>query len=134
MAILRPKKLCQCHLELEQTIRLSSFYLCHLSSSKNFNHITKDTTVIHLKSGNSHRLNHFLTFTPSKHTSHHHYCSIANRQFFIWPTYHNWSIMNMEFFSQLLWTNLMSYHFSLFLNFTPLYIFLIYSLFFIKAL
>ncbi len=48
MAILRPKKLCQCDLELEETIGLSSFYLGHPSSSKNFNRITKDASVFHL--------------------------------------------------------------------------------------
>jgi hypothetical protein len=42
--------------------------------------------------------------------------------------------MDMERFSHLLWTNLTSYHFSLFFNFTPLYIFLIYDVFFSKAL
>jgi hypothetical protein len=40
------------------------------------------------------------------------------------------SIMDMEIF----WANLMSYHFSLFLNFIPLYISLIYNVFFNKAL
>jgi hypothetical protein len=36
----------------------------------------------------------------------------------------------MERFSHLLWAKLMSYHFTFFLNFTPLFIFLIYSVFF----
>jgi len=49
MAILRPKSLCQCHLELEETIGLSSFDLGQLSSSKNFGHIIKDASVFHLK-------------------------------------------------------------------------------------
>jgi hypothetical protein len=48
----------------------------------------------------------------------------------IWPTYHMQSIIDMERFSHLFWANLMSYHFSLFLNFTLLYIFLIYDVFF----
>jgi hypothetical protein len=42
--------------------------------------------------------------------------------------------MDMERFSHLLWANLTSCHFSFFLNFTPLYIFLIYGVFFNKAL
>ncbi len=45
-----------------------------------------------------------------------------------------WLVMEMERFSWLLWTNLMSYHFSLFLYFTPLYIFVIYGSFLNKAL
>jgi hypothetical protein len=39
----------------------------------------------------------------------------------------------MERFSQLLWAILISCHFSLFVNFTPLFISLIYSVFFNKA-
>ncbi len=42
--------------------------------------------------------------------------------------------MDVERFSHLLWANLTCYHFSLFLNFTPLYIFLIYGVFLNKAL
>jgi hypothetical protein len=45
-----------------------------------------------------------------------------------------WSIMGMQRFSHLLWANLTSCHFFLFLNFTPLYIFLIYGVFFNKTL
>jgi len=43
----------------------------------------------------------------------------------IWPTYHRRSVMDMERFWHLLWTNLASCHFFIFLNFTILYIFLI---------
>jgi hypothetical protein len=42
--------------------------------------------------------------------------------------------MDIERFSHLLWANLTSWHFSLFLYFTPLYIFLIYGVFFNIAL
>jgi len=70
--------LCQCHLELERDIRLSSFYLGHFSSSESFDHITNDVNVFHLKSNDSYRLNYFLTFTPTKHTFHHHGWPIAS--------------------------------------------------------
>jgi hypothetical protein len=53
---------------------------------------------------------------------------------YIWLTYHKWSIMDMERFSHLLWANLTSFHFSLFLYFTPLYISLIYYVFLNKTL
>jgi len=65
-------QLCQCHLELEGDRRPSSFYLGPFSSSKNFNHITKDVNVFHLKLGDSYRLSYFPTSTPLRHTSHHH--------------------------------------------------------------
>jgi len=39
---------------------------------KNFNYITKDISILHLKPGNSDRSNYFPTSTPSKHTPHHH--------------------------------------------------------------
>jgi hypothetical protein len=42
--------------------------------------------------------------------------------------------MDMERFSHLLWANLTSYQFFFFLNFIPLYILLIYDVFFNKAL
>jgi len=71
--------LCQCHLELERDKRPSSFYLGHFSSSKVFDHITKDASIFHFKRSNSHRLNYFPTSTPSKHTSHHHNRPIASR-------------------------------------------------------
>ncbi len=59
-------RLCQCHLELERDKMPSSFYLGHFSSSKSFDHITKDVRVFHLKSSNSRRLNYFLTSHPFK--------------------------------------------------------------------
>jgi hypothetical protein len=52
----------------------------------------------------------------------------------MWSTYYRRLIMDMERFSHLLWANLTSLHFSLFLHFTPLYTFLIYGVFFNKAL
>jgi hypothetical protein len=106
-------QLCQCHLELERVKRLSSFYLGHFFSSKSFDHITKDVSILHFKLGNSHRFSYFSTSTPSKHTSHHHGWSIASCQFLTYKyDYHKRSIMDMEIFSHLLLTNLMSYHFS----------------------
>jgi hypothetical protein len=42
--------------------------------------------------------------------------------------------MDMDRFSELLWANLMSCHFSLFFYFTPLYISLIYGVFLNTAL
>jgi len=45
-----------------------------------------------------------------------------------------WLIMDMKRFLHLLWTNLTSCHFSFFLKFTPLYIFLIYGVCFNNAL
>jgi len=42
--------------------------------------------------------------------------------------------MDMERFSHFLWANLTSCHFSFFLNLNPLYILLIYDVFFNKAL
>jgi hypothetical protein len=61
--------------------RPSSFYLGHLSSSKSFDHITKDASVFNLKLDGSHRLSHFLTSTPPSHTSNHYDRSIASRGF-----------------------------------------------------
>jgi hypothetical protein len=49
-----------------------------LFSSKSFDHITKDANVLHLKLGSSCKLDYFLTFTPSRHTSHHRGRSIAS--------------------------------------------------------
>ncbi len=126
-------QLCQCHLELERGKGPSSFYLGHFSSSKSFDHITKDVSILHFKSGNSCKLSYFLTSTLSRHTSHHHNRSIVSRQFLTYKygqPYHKRSVMDMERFSHLLWANLTSCHFSLFLNFTPLYILVIYSVFF----
>jgi hypothetical protein len=73
--------LCQCHLDLEGDKRPSSSYLGHFSSSKSFDHITKDASVFHLKSGGNRRLSCFSPSTPSKHTSHHHDRSIASCRF-----------------------------------------------------
>jgi len=42
---------------------LGCFYL-----SKQFNHITKDENIFHLKSSSSNRPSYFPTFSPSKHT------------------------------------------------------------------
>ncbi len=50
-------------------------------SSKNFNHITKDASVLHLKSRGNHKFSYFLTSNSSRHTSHHHNWSIKSRQF-----------------------------------------------------
>jgi hypothetical protein len=44
---------------------LSSFCLGHFYLSKCFNHIAKDATILHLKSGGNYRLNYFSTSTPS---------------------------------------------------------------------
>jgi hypothetical protein len=62
-------------------------YLCHFFFFKKSRHIRKDASVFHLKSGNSCKLNYFLTSTPSRHTSHHRSHrffsrSIASHQFF----------------------------------------------------
>jgi hypothetical protein len=69
---------------LKGTESLSSFYLSHFSLLKSFDYITKDTSIFHLKSSSSRRLNYFLTSTPSWHTSHHHGQSIASHQFLIY--------------------------------------------------
>jgi hypothetical protein len=74
-------QLCQCHLEFKKDKKPSYFYLGHFSLSNFFDHITKNASVFHLKSSDSHRLNYFPTSTPSKHTSHHHGQSIANHRF-----------------------------------------------------
>jgi hypothetical protein len=83
-------RLWQYHLELEGDRRPSSFYLGHFSLSKSFDHITKDASIFHLKSDNSHRLSYFPTSTPSKHTSHHHGQPITSCRFFTckygWPS------------------------------------------------
>ncbi len=63
---------------LKGTTCLHLFYLGHFSSSKNFDHITKDANIFHLKLGDSHRFSYLSTSTPSKHTSHHHGQSIAS--------------------------------------------------------
>ncbi len=82
--------LCQCHLELEGDRRPSFFYLCHISSSKSFDHITKDANIFHLKLGGNYWLSYSLTSTPSKHTSHHHGQFITSHWFLTykygWPS------------------------------------------------
>jgi hypothetical protein len=87
-------RLCQCHLELKRAIGPSSFYLGHFSLSNFFDHITKDANVLHLNLGDNRKLNHFLTSSPSKHTSHHHGRIIASRQFLTYkygqPTSSDW--------------------------------------------
>jgi hypothetical protein len=129
--------LCQCHVELEGTKRPSSFNLGHFSTSKSFDHITKNVSIFHLKSNGNHRLSYFSTSTPSRHTSHHHGQSIASHRFLTYkygrPTKGGrlWTWRN---FHKYFWVNLMSCPFSLFLNFTPLNISLIYNVFFNKAL
>jgi hypothetical protein len=129
-------QLCQCHLELEGPRRPSSFYLGHFFFSKSFNHITKDASVFHLKSSGSYRLSYFPTSTPSRRTSHHHKRYIASHWFLTYkygrPTMSG-RYGHGEIFIPTL-SQLMSCHFSLFLNFTPLYISLIYSVLFNKAL
>jgi len=77
-------RFCKCHLELEKTKGPSSFYLGHFFLSKNFNHITKDASVLHLKLGGNWRLNYFPIFTLSQHTSHHHGQPIASCRFLTW--------------------------------------------------
>ncbi len=107
---------------------------------KSFYHITKYASVFHLKLNVSCRLSYFTTFTSSKHTSHHHGQSIASCQFltykYDWSTTSGWLqtlVIDIERFSHLLWVTLsqldnLSLYF--FKNFTPLYIFLIYDVFF----
>jgi hypothetical protein len=67
-------------LELEKARGPSSFYLGHFSSSKSFDHIIKDASVLHFKSGDSCRLSYFPTSTPSRHTSHDHGQSIVSHR------------------------------------------------------
>jgi hypothetical protein len=74
----------QCHLELGKTKRPSCLHIGYFSSSKSFNHIAKDVSVLHLKSSNSHKLNYFPIFTLLGHTSHHHIWPIANNRFLTW--------------------------------------------------
>jgi hypothetical protein len=115
---------CQYHLELEGDRRFSSFYLGHFFLSKSFDHITKDASIFHLKLGGSCRLNYFLTFTPSRHTSHHHSQSITicwfltykygwpsiGSRLWTWRDFHSyfeptWHLVTSPFFFiLLLWT------------------------------
>jgi len=64
--------LCQCHVALQKAKRPSSFCLGYFFSSKNLNYITKDTSILHLKLGDSDRSSYFPTSTPSRCTPHHH--------------------------------------------------------------
>ncbi len=77
-------QLCQCHLEVERAKRLSSLYFGHFFSLKNFNHITKDARIFHLKLGGNHRFKYLSTSTPLGHTSHHHDRPIVGRWFLTW--------------------------------------------------
>jgi hypothetical protein len=58
--------LCQCYVELQRVKGLSYLCLGYFSLSKNFNYITKDASILHLKSGDNDRCNYFPTSTPSK--------------------------------------------------------------------
>jgi hypothetical protein len=49
--------------EIEGGKRLSFLYLGQIASLKNFDHITKDANIFHLKSSDSYKLNYFLTST-----------------------------------------------------------------------
>jgi hypothetical protein len=66
------QKFCQCHLELEKARGPHLFCLGYFSSSKDFNHITKDASIFLFKLGGGRRPNYFPTSTPLEHTSHHH--------------------------------------------------------------
>jgi hypothetical protein len=48
------------------------FWTWLLFSSKNFNYIVKNVSILHLKSGNSGKPSYFPTSTPSRYTPHHH--------------------------------------------------------------
>ncbi len=71
----------QCHLELERAKGQSSFCLSYISLSKDFNHITKDANIFHLKLGGGRRPNYFPTSILLKHTFHHHGWPIACDRF-----------------------------------------------------
>ncbi len=62
--------LCQYYFEHNRAKRPSSFYLSYFSLSKNFNYITKDASILHLKLGSSNKPSYFSTSTPLEHTSH----------------------------------------------------------------
>ncbi len=97
---------------------------------KNFNHITKDANIFHLKSSSSHRPSYFSTSTRSKHTSHLHNQPIASGWFLTWRNMAKilqMIIFDMEKFWHLIWANSTSCKFSLFLFLIPLYIFQIYG-------
>ncbi len=113
------RQLCLCHLEPKMARKPPSFcFGFHFFSIKNLNHIAKNVSIFHLKSGDNYRPNYFSTSTSLRHTSHHHDRPIASGWFLtwrIWPTYTRRSIFDMEKFWQLIWANLMSCTFSFFL-------------------
>jgi hypothetical protein len=108
---------------------LGYFYL-----AKNFNHIAKAVTILHLKLGGSHRFSYFPTSTPLGHISHFHNWFTTSSRFLIWKNMTDLlQVVNFwhDRFWHLVWANLMSCNppppfFPLF--FIPLYIFLIYSM------
>jgi hypothetical protein len=73
----------------------------------------------------------FKTHLPSPESI---YCRPSIFDIEIWPTYNKRSVLDIERFWHLFWTNLMSCNFSIFLIFIPLYIFRIYDVFLKKAL
>ncbi len=80
---------------------LHIFCLDYFSSLKDFNHITKDASIFHLKLGGGRKPNYFPTSTPLQHTSHHHGRPIASDRFSldkIRPTYLGGQIFVIERF------------------------------------
>jgi hypothetical protein len=80
---------------------LHIFCLDYFSSLKDFNHITKDASIFHLKLGGGRKPNYFPTSTPLQHTSHHHGQPIASDRFSldkIRPTYLGGQIFVIERF------------------------------------
>jgi hypothetical protein len=80
----------------------------------------------------AHRPSYFPTSTHSRHTSHLHNQPIASSQFLTWRNMAEilrTIIFDMERFWHLVWANLTSCKFSLFLFLIPLYIFQIYGVF-----
>jgi hypothetical protein len=75
---------------------LSCFCFDYFSSTKNFNHIAKAPSILHLKLGGSHKPDYFLTSTPSDRSpiSLTHLLQAVD---FLYgkgqPTYYNWSIL-----------------------------------------
>jgi hypothetical protein len=67
----------------------SSFHFSHFSSSKSFNHITKDANILHLKLNDNNWFSYFLTSTPLGHTSHHHDQPMVSRWFLTWKNMAN---------------------------------------------
>jgi hypothetical protein len=126
-------------------------YWLFFSLTKNFSHIAKASSILHLKLGDSHRPSYFLTSTSLEHISHLHLLTYLQFSVIKWakqrpgqktnllqvldflyekiqPTYYKWSIFDMDKFWHLVWANLTFCKFSLFLFFLiPLYIFLFYG-------